>query len=179
MQQTLEKQRKKYKYLSGATTCVAKNNLVEAIDAFAQLVATRRRSWSRSWWRRLFATHCNSRLLPLFPRFHYRHNMYIITRRNLPILSLRQTRMRLCKCSFFYLSFSLFVFGNHFLFTFFFINFLFLLFLGILLARRELQTVVEYVLSNRVNLDSYLSFFALINNSFYVIFLIDDEYILL
>lgn len=77
------------------------------------------------------------------------------------------------------LSLSLLVFRNHFLFTFFFINFLFLLFLGILLARRELQTVVEYVLSNRVNLDSYLSFFALINNSFYVIFLIDDEYILL
>lgn len=135
------------------------SQLLEEADkgAFSLLIATRK-------------------LLPLFPRFHYRHNMCISS-----LVATFQFSLsgRLCKCSFFYLSFSLFVFGNHFLFTFFFINFLFLLFLGILLARRELQTVVEYVLSNRVNLDSYLSFFALINNSFYVIFLIDDEYILL
>ena len=137
MQQTLEKQRKKYKYLSGATTCVAKNNLVEAIDAFAQLVATR-----RSWWRSLFVTHCNSQIATSFSSISLPSQyVYIITRRNLPILSLRASlQMQLLLFVFL----SLFSFSEitfYLLFSLLIINNLFLLFL----TRRELQAVVEYV----------------------------------
>lgn len=147
MQQTLQKRGRNrntddawMKYLSGATTWVAKNNLVEAIDAFAQLVATR-----RSWWRSLFVTHCNSQIATSFssislpPQYVYHHSSQ-------PSNSLSQTNanasLQMQLLLFVFLS--LFSFSEitfYLLFSLLIINNLFLLFL----TRRELQAVVEYV----------------------------------